>query len=99
MTTTIASNGSKWAGQEPDSIDTLLEVMKKHPLRREYSGFEEVDGRTVYFYGNFDTISHVFSIESDDAIVVARLVSAMERNWRKFGGIEDDPAKVQQRRL
>ena len=38
----IKSNGSKWAGQEPDSIDELLEVLEIHPL-----------DRTFEKYGNF----------------------------------------------
>lgn len=28
----ILSNGSKWAGQEPDSIDVLLDVLNREPL-------------------------------------------------------------------
>ena len=42
----ITCNGSKWAGQPPDTIETLLEVLATEPLRPE---FED--------YGNF--ISHL----------------------------------------
>lgn len=29
MTTTIYSNGSKWAGDEPDTIDTLVRLLER----------------------------------------------------------------------
>ena len=47
MTTLIESNGSKWAGQEPDSIDVLLDILSKEPLD---ATFEQ--------YGNFFTRLH-----------------------------------------
>ena len=43
-TTTIKSNGSRWAGQEPATVDELLDVLATHPLD---STFEK--------YGNFIT--------------------------------------------
>lgn len=42
LKTRITSNGSKWAGQSPDSIEVLLEVLTREPLDPT---FEE--------YGNF----------------------------------------------
>ena len=38
----ILSNGSRWAGEEPDSIENLLEVLREHPLDRSFE-----------HYGNF----------------------------------------------
>ena len=38
----IVSNGSKWAGQAPDSLDKLIEVLDQYPL-----------DRTFEKYGNF----------------------------------------------
>ena len=32
METIIQSNGSRWLGQEPDSVETLLEVLGREPL-------------------------------------------------------------------
>ena len=40
--TTIHSNGSKWYGEEPDSIETLIEVLEREPLDpsfERYGGF------------------------------------------------------------
>lgn len=39
---TIISNGSKWAGEQPDSIDQLMEVLSEQPL-----------DKTFELYGNF----------------------------------------------
>ena len=35
----ILSNGSRWAGEEPDSIENLLEVLRVHPLDRSFEHF------------------------------------------------------------
>lgn len=46
----IASNGSKWAGQEPDDIDKLLEVLSKHPLDiARFGGFYELNPCTATY--------------------------------------------------
>ena len=34
---TIIANGSKWAGDPPDDLATLLEVLKKHPLEPAFA--------------------------------------------------------------
>ncbi len=59
MTTNITSNGSKWAGETPDTIDDLLKVLASDPLDRvfeKYGNFtypsEETKGMTRFF-GNF----------------------------------------------
>lgn len=60
MTTTIHSNGSKWAGEEPDSLDTLCEVLQSNPLDRSFEEFGNFIikptvkyDRVVHFWGNF----------------------------------------------
>jgi len=35
----IMANGSKWAGQEPDDIDILLEVLSKYKLREGFGEY------------------------------------------------------------
>lgn len=73
----IISNGSKWAGEEPDSIEELLEVLKHHPLDPDFEecgnffykltekdlckGSKHLAGPYTAF-GNFWTISHGFNI-------------------------------------
>ena len=44
MTTLIVSNGSKWMGEAPDSIETLLAVLATEPLDHRFEA-----------YGNFIT--------------------------------------------
>lgn len=89
MKTTIHSNGSKWAGQEPDSIETLLEVLKREPLDRSFEAYgnfayanESLPG-TTRFFGNFLHISHVFSIDSNDPAVVKPLRAAIRANKKR----------------
>ena len=83
MTTDIRSNGSKWAGQAPDDIGTLLDVLECHPLGGCFAPFvtahPAVPGR-ITFHGNFATVSHVFRIETDDAKVIVALMTAIVLN-------------------
>jgi len=73
----IRSNGSKWAGEPPDTLDILLERLTKHtldPTFEEYGNFihEEDDDAflaqcpeyrgTWHAFGNFFDYSHVFNI-------------------------------------
>ena len=75
--TIINSNGSKWAGEEPDTIEKLIEVLGTHRLDLErfaahgFIAFTESNGygnrdfeqHSVRIIGNFLDISHVFNIE------------------------------------
>ena len=85
--TKIHSNGSKWLGQEPDSIDCLTEVMGRTPLDPTFAvnlgGFstKQADG-SVHFFGNFVNVSHCFSIETDEPDTIARLRHAIASNAR-----------------
>ena len=80
MVTTIISNGSKWAGDPPDPIATLLDVLAREtldPRFEKYGNFETEPGR---FFGNFLTVSHVFNISTTDKALARRLRSAIRRN-------------------
>jgi len=84
--TTITSNGSKWYGEEPDSIETLLEVLKENmldPRFSEYGNFIIADVGSVRFFGNFLNLSHVFDIRTDDPGVIAKLTRAIRENLRR----------------
>jgi len=81
----IISNGSKWAGEEPDSLETLLEVLRSEtldPRFEEYGSFvtRTNDGK-VRIFGNFLTVSHVFNIEGTEA-ELAEAIHAIEANTR-----------------
>jgi hypothetical protein len=94
MATEILSNGSKWAGEQPDSIDDLLAVLAAEPLDRiheAYGNFIEVAAEgdtwaepgTVGFHGNFLNLSHVFDIRTTDAGVIERLTAAIRTNQQR----------------
>ena len=104
--TIIHSNGSKWAGQEPDGIDKLVEVLGKHAIEKRFFGpftveerkGEEVVDVTHYFcpikqngddtrfFGNFEDLSHVFRIDTNDPEVIDKLTMAIKSNegWKKY---------------
>jgi hypothetical protein len=92
MNTTIFSNGSKWVGQQPDSVDTLITVLSEHPLdptlgkpidRNENTG-------DSFFFGNFLTVSHVFNICSNEPEVVDRLTVAINANRGRWPWPKND---------
>lgn len=74
--TIIHSNGSKWAGETPDSIEKLIEVLGAYDLNlRDFSrngflsfindngyGNRDYEEHEVNLFGNFNKISHVFNI-------------------------------------
>ena len=84
MGTTIHHNGSKWAGQVVDTIDELISVLIKHeliPTLFPYAANLKGEKRgSVEFFGNFETISHAFLIETDDPEVCAKLRKAIKAN-------------------
>jgi hypothetical protein len=59
----IISNGSKWLGEPPDTIETLLEVLGKNTLDPKFGTFVTYKHPGMLrVFGNFLTISHVFNI-------------------------------------
>ena len=86
MGTTIISNGSKWLGEPPDPIEKLLEVLASHPLNRVFERCGNFIGPSAggtRFWGNFEGLSHVFDIETDDPDVIGRLTAAIRENQRR----------------
>ncbi len=68
----VHSNGSKWAGEEPDSLETLIEVLRDpacilDPVFEVYGGFVEVSDGVMRAFGNFANVSHVFRIDGSPA--------------------------------
>lgn len=62
----VISNGSKWAGEAPDTVEKLIEVLKTetlNPLFEQYGNFVTKEtGGTLHIFGNFCTVSHVFNM-------------------------------------
>ncbi len=57
MTTIIRSNGSHWMGEEPDSIEKLIEVLKSHPLeRRHLSCGDYIQTNPIWVHSDFNTV-------------------------------------------
>ena len=92
----IISNGSKWAGEAPDSVDTLLQVLRGHPLDHRLAPFV-IHAATlrflsagdalkyancVRFAGNFVTVSHVFHIYTDEPLIIDALADAIHANMK-----------------
>jgi hypothetical protein len=81
----IISNGSKWAGQAPDTIDTLIDVLGREtldPRFEDYGDFistSESDPTFVWVFGNFQTVSHVFNISGSREELVG-VIQAIEAN-------------------
>jgi hypothetical protein len=83
----IESNGSKWAGDSPDTVEQLLAVLDREPLN---PSFEEY-GNFYYFvpelgrwrvWGNFYLLSHVFRIDGTPE-ALAPIVEAIRRNQQR----------------
>jgi hypothetical protein len=79
----IISNGSKWAGEEPDSLETLLEVLRSETLDPRFeergSFVTRTDSGRVRIFGNFLTVSHVFNIDGTEE-ELAQAIGAIEAN-------------------
>lgn len=67
----IQSNGSTWSGQAPDSLETLLDVLTRETLNPTFEKCGNFfyrlpgEGNKFHAFGNFLTVSHVFSIVGD----------------------------------
>ena len=68
MKTIIHSNGSKWAGEEPDSIEKLIEMLNTYTIEERFFNkyTEKIDRRKVY--KNLCPISMTTSNFYDDEI-------------------------------
>lgn len=91
----IISNGSKWYGQKPNTIEKLIEVLKNHPLDpvyEQYGNFinnnpkclkkeaaEKYQGCTK-INGNFAKYSHAFDIITDEPEIINQLAEAIKQN-------------------
>lgn len=81
----ITSNGSKFAGSDPDTLDVLFMRLETEVLDSRFYPFAHAGKSSgtyarVHFFGNFKTYSHVFDITTDDAALIARLIEAIKRN-------------------
>ena len=104
MSTTIISNGSHFADEDPDTIEELLKNLKTETIEERF--FEKYwtnrfttekpkyknhcpiseRGNMTLFFGNFETLSHVFRIETNNKDVIKKLTSAIKQNdgWGKY---------------
>jgi hypothetical protein len=80
----IQSNGSKWAGESPDPVGKLLDLLEREPLDPRFGKFISRDpsGATVRVFGNFAHLSHVFQI-SGTREEMAPLVASIQRAMRR----------------
>jgi hypothetical protein len=83
QTTKVNYNGSRWHGQEPASIDTLLALVQVEPLDWEMFGWGFVSitpSGDTHIAGNFLRFSHAFSIETSDRGLLAKFAAALDAN-------------------
>jgi len=93
--TLIESNGSKWAGQAPDSLDELKRRLRENtldPTFEEYGNFytltsdawaivpKEYEPFPWHFWGNFEDVSGVFSVFTCDEETLDELCALIEAN-------------------
>ena len=86
--TLIESNGSKWLGQHPDDLDKLYSMLCDHKLILHfYPGYEAIDNYEWYrqlgmirFHGNFQDISHCFSVDTNDSGVIKMMLGHLTVN-------------------
>lgn len=86
MNTIIHSNGSKWLGEKPDSLEILEQRLKEYPLDKtfeKYGNFVHWRKNVGYFWGNFATISHVFDIETTDIKIFRRIKRLIRKNQQR----------------
>jgi len=87
--------GSKWAGEAPDSIDTLIKRLSTYTIEdRFFCKFKgRFDSKKKYvicpiskvndnyiFFGNFEEISGVFRIETNCPETIKKLRNAIINN-------------------
>lgn len=97
--TEIKYIGRKMQGGTPDDIETLLNLLARYPLNRtfERTFIQDDIGGAKRFHGNFQAISHVFDIRSNDPEVVGRLTEAIMAN-RRLLGFRAQPSAAKQLR-
>lgn len=81
--TTVNYIGSRFAGQENGSINDLLKLIEIEPLTEHFSPYCSLnkDG-SVHIGGNFERISHGFSLDTFDNNLIANFAAMFEQNDR-----------------
>lgn len=86
MTTLVNGIGSKWAGDDPDTIEQLFDMLAREPLDpkfEQYGNFmylSEFNRGMVKFWGNFFAVSYHFDVETDDQALIERFMDAISAN-------------------
>src|SRR5574343_406883 len=85
--TEIVSNGSKFAGQELDTLEDLFAMLQTYALDPDFEKygnfFHYTTGKhfeVYHFHGNFACISHVFDIRTNDPEVIDKLLNLIFDN-------------------
>lgn len=83
MSTIIEYNGSKWAGEGPDSLDLLYKRLAENvlmPSLGPYSGKSLRHEGHHHFFGNFVDVSATFSIHTTDLKLIEKLTKLIREN-------------------
>lgn len=86
----IRSNGSKWAGESPDSVETLLGILKREPLDSTFEKFGNffyrLPDNRYHAFGNFRNRSHGFDIIGEREEMEPLRVAIRQNQKRKDYG-------------
>lgn len=87
--TVIVSNGSKWYGEKPDTLSSLIHRLQSEPLDKRFEdlgNFILDDQKTpggIRFFGNFAHTSHVFDIRTKNPAIIQLLTGAIRTNQQR----------------
>lgn len=109
MTTTVNYVGTTWAGQGLDRIEDLMAALAREtldPTFEEFGNFvlesepPAIPAGYVRFWGNFYTLSYVFSVDTDDLALIKRLTDAIRANQATpaYAQAKAERAAAEQRR-
>jgi len=85
MTTKVDHIGSKFGGDEPDTIEQLFEMLGREPLDPRFEKYGNFvyhceDSDRIKVWGNFFTVSYGFDVETDDPELIERFLAAISAN-------------------
>jgi hypothetical protein len=96
--TIIRYNGSRFAGEKPASIETLLKLMELEKLNFEngLSSYSITPAGLVLFSGNFERVSHAFAIETDNKELLTSIQIMLDFNKYKLKPTDEISEEVKQ---
>lgn len=85
MTTVVSHIGSKFGGDDPDTIEQLFDMLGREPLDPKFEQYGNFmyhceDSNRIKVWGNFFAVSYGFDVETDDPCLIERFMIAISGN-------------------